>query len=64
MSLHRVALTALSIVGVFKSVDLLLPLILTVTVVTVALLLTIDLAGVEAPTRREASTLETGSVVP
>lgn len=47
-----------------KSVDLLLPLILTVTLVTVALLLTIGLAEVEAPTRREAFSLKTGSVAP
>lgn len=47
-----------------KSVDLLLPLILTVTLVTVALLLTIGLAEVEAPTRREAFGLKTDSVTP
>ncbi|MGW5514348.1 hypothetical protein [Nocardia africana] len=43
-----------------KSVDLLLPLILTVTLVTVALLLTIGLAEVEAPTRRESLRFEGG----
>ncbi|MVU80696.1 hypothetical protein GPX89_26020 [Nocardia sp. ET3-3] len=46
-----------------QPMDLLLPLILTVTLVTVALMLTVGLAEVEAPTRREAFALKDGPTV-